>query len=175
MSAPDAIVTPPMHHPTNTTTITVNGLGGSRFLSILGAKLTRHLGRLGPALAPLLDGRVDSVEVDTNLAEEVADFVERLLAEHTPTEVTASADDPPLLFSPNVGDSVAIVRDALCEFQSPAKRAPRIWRFVPRGTRGRVIAHQGDTDRVLLEPSREIAFVRPRSMTGMRFWSGAPR
>jgi hypothetical protein len=156
---------------TTTTTITVNGLGGSRFLSILGAKLTRHLGRLGPALAPLLDGRADSVEVDTNLAEEVADFVERLLAEHTP----ATADDPPLLFSPNVGDSVAIVRDALCEFQAPAKRAPRIWRLIPRGTRGRVIAHQGETDRVLLEPSREIAFVRPRSMTGMRFWSGAPR
>ena len=168
MSARGAIVTPPMY--TTTTTITVNGLGGSRFLSILGAKLTRHLGRLGPALAPLLDGRAESVEVDTNLAEEVADFVERLLAEHT-----ANADDPPLLFSPNVGDSVAIVRDALCEFQAPAKRAPRIWRLIPRGTRGRVIAHQGETDRVLLEPSREIAFVRPRSMTGMRFWSGAPR
>ena len=171
MSAPDAIVTPPMY--TTTTTITVNGLGGSRFRSILGAKLTRHLGRLGPALAPLLDGRADSVEVDTNLAEEVADFVERLLAEHVPS--SEIADDPPLLFSPNVGDSVAIVRDALCEFQAPAKRAPRIWRLIPRGTRGRVIAHQGDTDRVLLEPSREIAFVRPRSMTGMRFWAGAPR
>lgn len=155
---------------TTTTTISVNGPHGSRFLSVLGAKLTRHLGRLGPALAPLLDGRAESVEVDTNLAEEVADFVERLLAEERPV-----ADDPPLLFSPNVGDSVAIVRDALCEFQAPAKRAPRIWRLIPRGTRGRVIAHQGETDRVLLEPSREIAFVRPKSMTGMRFWSGAPR
>ena len=172
MSAPDAIVTSPMY--TTTTTISVNGLHGSRFLAVLGARLTRHLGRLGPALAPLLDGHAESVEVDTNLAEEVADFVERLLAEHVPSSEVAT-EEPPLLFSPNVGDSVAIVRDALCEFQAPARRAPRIWRLIPRGTRGRVIAHQGETDRVLLEPSREIAFVRPRSMTGMRFWAGAPR
>jgi len=27
----------------------------------------------------------------------------------------------------------------------------------------------------MLEPSREIAFVRPRSMTGMRYWANAPR
>lgn len=144
------------------TTITVNGLGGSRFLSVLGAKLAGHL----PALAPLLDGSVESLEVDTDLAEEVADFVERLIADG------AATDEPPLLFSPAVGDSIAIVRDVLLEFQVAARRGPRIWRFVPRGTRGRVIAHQEDSDRVLLEPSREIAYVHPRSMTGTRFWSG---
>ena len=152
------------------TTITVNGLGGSRFLSVLGTKFP---GDLPPVLAGLLAGPADSVEVETDLAEEVADFVERLIAGGA-----LGADavvEPPLLFSPNVGDNVAIVRDALVEFQVPARRAPRIWRFVSRGTRGRVIAHQGETDRVLLEPSREIAYVRPRSMTGMRFWSSAPR
>ena len=150
------------------TTITVNGLGGSaarRFLSALG---TTHL---GPALAPLVEGRVDSLEVETDLAEEVADLVERLITQ----DAGLAELSPPLLFSPNVGDSIAIVRDGLFEFQIAARRAPRIWRFVPRGTQGRVIAHQGDTDRVLIEPTREIAYVRPRSMTGMRFWAGAPR
>ena len=146
------------------TTITVNG--GASTARILSALGTTHL---GPALAPLVEGRVDSLEVETDLAEEVADLVERLLTDDD------AAVSPPLLFSPNVGDSVAIVRDGLFEFQVAGRRAPRIWRFVPRGTRGRVIAHQGDTDRVLIEPTREIAYVRARSMTGMRVWANAPR
>ncbi len=160
------------------TTITVNGLGGSRFLSFLGEKFP---GDLPPILALLVKGheqageqigeRLASIEVETDVAEEVADFVERLIADGAVTNET----EPPLLFSPNVGDGIAIVRDVLVEFLIAGKRAPRIWRYVARGTRGRVIAHQGDTDRVLIEPSREIAYVRPASMTGMRFWSGAPR
>ena len=163
MSAPAVIVTAPMY-----TTITVNGLGGASTARILSALGTTHL---GPALAPLVEGRVDSLEVETDLAEEVADLVERLLTD----DAELAAVSPPLLFSPNVGDSIAIVRDGLFEFQVAGRRAPRIWRFVPRGTRGRVIAHQGETDRVLIEPTREIAYVRARSMTGMRFWSSAPR
>jgi len=143
------------------TTITVNGTSGSRLLSFLSAK---YAGRMPPILAALVHERIESLEVETDLAEEVAQFVEQLVAEGA-----VPADEPPLLFSPNVGDGVSIVRDVLVEFQAPARRAPRIWRFVPRGTRGRLIAHQGDTDRVLLEPSREIAYVRPRSMTGTRF------
>ena len=163
MSAPGAIVTVPM----NTTMITVNGLSGSRFLAVLGAKFPDAL---PPALASLVDGERDSVEVATDLAEEVADLVARVIADG---EVDSPDAEPPLLFSPGVGEHVAIVRDALFEFQVSTRRGPRIWRFVPRGTRGRVIAHEGEIDRVLLEPNREIAYVRPRSMTGVRFWSAA--
>lgn len=146
------------------TTITVNGLGGARFLSVLGEQLASHRSHLHPALAPLLDGRVTSLEVDTALAEQVADALEPLLLD--------DAAPPPLLFSPNVGDSIVIVRDALFEYQPPARRGARIWRFTPCGTKGRVIAHEGTTDRVMFEPSHEVAFVRPQSMTGARFWSG---
>lgn len=140
------------------TTITVNGPRGSRFLSSLDARLD---GRLPAPLAYLVREEAECVEVDTALADQIADFIGE--------ELSADARiEPPLLFSPNIGDGIAIVRDVLVEFQIAGKRAPRIWRFVPRGTRGRVIAHQGDTDRVLIEPSREIAFVRQRSMTVAR-------
>lgn len=164
MSAPAGIVTSPMY-----TTIRVNGVHGSRFLAVLGATFP---GGLPGALAPLVCGEAEAVEVEAELAEELALHVERLLADRAHA-AAALAAEPPLLFSPRVGDAVAIVRDALCEFQVAGRRAPRIWRFVPRGTRGRVIAHDGELDRVLLEPSREIARVRPATMTGTRFWSGA--
>ena len=159
--------------PMYTTTITVNGVGGSRFLPVLAAKLGN---RLAPVLAPLLDGRVQSLEVDRYLAEEVAELLHRLLSDGSgPHPALLDPADPPLLFSPNIGDTVAIVRDALVEFQGASRRAPRIWRYVPRGTKGVVIAHQGETDRVLLQSSREIVFVRPRTMTGIRFWSDLTR
>jgi hypothetical protein len=155
------------------TTITVNGLHGAHFLSALGEQLASHRSQLAPALvpalAPLLDGRVTSLEVDTAIAEHLADAIEPILA---------GADDPhdpPLLFSPNVGDTIVIVRDALFEYQPPARRGARIWRFTPRGTKGRVLAHEPEADRVQIEASREVAFVRPQSMTGVRFWSHAPR
>src|SRR5215207_4418555 len=99
MSAPSATVTLPMY-----TTITVNGLGGERLLSVLAAKLRGHL---GPALAPLIDGSVDSLEIETDLAEQVADLIERLIDD----DLIDDDGEPPLLFSPNVGDSIAIVRD----------------------------------------------------------------
>lgn len=161
------------------TTILVNGISGARFLPALGEQLsslaerspspslaTRALA-LARALAPLLDGSVTSLEVDTALAEQLADAIEPLIG--------GDGLDPPLLFSPAVGDNVVIVRDALLEYQPPARRGPKTWRFTPRGTKGRVIAHEGTADRVLLEPSREVAYVRPGSMTGVRFWSNAPR
>jgi hypothetical protein len=145
------------------TTITVNGQGGARFLSSLGVDWSR----LPPALVLLVEQRAESVEVATFLAEQAADFVARVLADRS------EDDEPPLLFSPSVGDKVTIVRDVLVEFQvpfshSPTSRVPRIWRYVPRGTKGRVIAH-GEVNRVMLEPNREIAYVRARSMTCMRF------
>ena len=157
MSAPGANVALAMY-----TTITVNGHGGAQFLSSLGRNLP-------PALALLVEQRADSVEVATFLAEQAAEFIARVQADRR----TEEADEPPLLFSPSVGDRVTIVRDVLVEFHvpfshSPHSRVPRFWRFVPRGSRGRVIAH-GEVNRVMLEPSREIAYVRPRSMTCMRF------
>jgi hypothetical protein len=149
------------------TTITVNGHAGARFLSSLGGDGAR----LPPALALLLEQRADSIEVATFLAEQAAEFVARVRADR-PGDDGDSAD-PPLLFSPSLGDPVTIVRDVLVEFHvpfsdSPHSRVPRIWRYVPRGTRGRLIAH-GEVNRVMLEPSREIAYVRPRSMTCVRF------
>ena len=66
-------------------------------------------------------------------------------------------------------DLVAAVPDRHISFEVFSDDIPEML------TQGRVIAHQGDTDRVLIEPTREIAYVRPRSMTGMRFWAGAPR
>lgn len=150
------------------TTITVNGPSGFRFLSFLGASFP---GPLPSPLVDLLRGAADAVEVDTDLAEQIAELVERVHADAIVDGELEPSTEPPLLFSPNIGDGIAIVRDVLVELQPPGRRAPRIWRFIPRGTRGRVIGHQGDTDRVLLEPSREVVFVRPRSMTGTRFWS----
>ena len=66
---------------------------------------------------------------------------------------------------PKVGDSITIARDVLVEFQPPARRAPRIWRFVPQGTRGRVIAEADGMQRVQLEPNRDVAYVRSRCLT----------
>jgi hypothetical protein len=146
------------------TTITVNGHGGSRFLAFLAA--SGSVSRLPPPLATLVRASDSvSIVVDLDLAEEVADFVDRVISDGT---YEHTADEPPLLFSPNVGDGVAIVRDVLVEMQGRSRRGPRTWKYIKRGTRGRVIAHQGETDRVLLEPSHEIAFVRPRCMS--RFW-----
>lgn len=153
------------------TTITVNGPAGSRFLSYLGSSFA---GPLPAPLVHLLRGRAEAVEVESDVAEHIASLVERVLADAIAERDLEPSDEPPLLFSPNVGDGVAIVRDVLVELQPPGRRAPRIWRFIPRGTRGRVIAREAETDRVLLESSREVVFVRPRSMTGTRFWSCEP-
>ncbi|HLL24346.1 MAG TPA: hypothetical protein VK427_19580 [Kofleriaceae bacterium] len=156
------------------TTITINGLGGSRFLASLSTQpQTREI---PSALVPLIDGSATSIEVELDLADELANFVEDVLVDQVLVDqVLVDREGPPLLFSPQVGDGVAIVRDVLVEFLPPAKRAPRIWRFVSRGARGRVVAVDGDVHRVQLEPSHEIALMRATSMTGARFWSGTPR
>lgn len=155
------------------TTITVNGPDGSRFLASLEPGF---LGGFPPALASLVrDGApYGSVLVETDLAEQVAVFLERVIANGTVPDPRA---EPPLLFSPNIGDAVAIVRDVLVEFQPPRRRGPRIWRFLARGTRGRMISDHGKRElgRILVDESGEIAFVHARNMTGVRFWSTAAR
>jgi len=149
------------------TTITVNGPHGYRLLDFLGARFT---GRMPPVLACLVDEDLDALEVETELAEEVAVFVDRLIA----VGVVASRAEPPLLFSPSIGDEIAVVRDMLVEIQPRSPRAPQTWRYLARGTHGRLVAREHDgTGRVLLLDGahrEEIAFVRNGAMTGVRFW-----
>lgn len=149
------------------TTITVNGVHGSRFLSDLAARFS---GRIPSVLAYLIDEHVPALAVDTELAEEVAEFVDELIASaYAPAE-----PEPPLLFSPEVGDEVMIVRDALLELDHRAGRSlPRTWRFVERNTRARVVTRRRDVSRIVLldgPSAREIAYVSDGSVTGIRFW-----
>lgn len=148
------------------TTITVNGQDGVRLLDFLGA---RFRGPLPPVLACLVDEELDVLEVETELAEEVAMFVDRLIA----VGAVPPRPEPPLLFSPGIGEEIVIVRDVLVEIQPRSRKTPKTWHYLPRGTHGRLVAHGPDgTGRVLLldgPREDEIAFVRNRSMTGVRF------
>jgi hypothetical protein len=150
------------------TTITVNGTEGVRFL----ASLTEHASRrpVPPALvamiehvvqAGLVEGDVEQVrlEVPAPLAEEIAAFVEDL-----------SQGGTPLLFSAQIGDLVVTVRDALVEMCA-GKRDGRSWRFLPRGTRGRLMSRKGDFGKLFLldgSLAREHVYVSDRCTTRTR-------
>jgi hypothetical protein len=156
------------------TTITVNGSEGLRFLSMLG---TRLRGRIPPVLAAMVDhaqvarpSEHVALEVESWLAEQVARFVDEL--------VDSGFDEVelPLLFSPQVGDEVRIVRDALVEIHV-GRHELRTWRCIPRDTRGRVVARRGDVGKVLLldaardtgvERDRHV-YISDRCMTRWRF------
>ena len=116
-----------------------------------------HTGQAGQA--GMADGEVDvRLEVAAPLAEEIAAFVEDL------------SDGMPLLFSAQIGDLVVTVRDALVEMQA-GKREGKTWRFLPRGTRGRLMARRGDFGKLFLLDgplSREHVYVSDRCMTRAR-------
>jgi len=159
MSVPPGNVAAPM-----LTSITVNGPEGLRFLASLHAQRTRPV---PPALAAMIEHVLSSptdldsvrLEVSGSLADEIAGIVDDL-----------AGGGQPLLFSAEIGDLVLIVRDVLVEVQI-GKREARTWRYIPGGTRGRLVGRRGDLGKIqLLDGPRErdIAFVSDRCTTRSR-------
>jgi hypothetical protein len=152
------------------TTITVNGSEGVRFLASLTERAARARGPVPPALVAMIEHVVQAgldeaeveqvkLEVAAPLAEEIAAFVEDV-----------SAGGTPLLFSAQIGDLVVTVRDALVEMHA-GKRESRTWRYLPRGTRGRLMSRRGDFGKLFLLDgpyAREHAYVSDRCMTRTR-------
>jgi hypothetical protein len=139
------------------TTITVNGIGGMTFLSSLPTPLPR-------ALEWLLHSDEASIDVDLDDAEQVAEFLDHVL------HGWGWAGGPPLLFSPRIGDEISVVRDALLQIQTP-RRAPKTWRFIACGTRGRLVARHDDVGRVVLldgPAAQHVTFIRDHAMTKAR-------
>jgi hypothetical protein len=149
-----------------TTTITVNGSDGARFLSSLIDTPGRHLQapRMPAALVTLVEGANGSIEVAAEDAAEIAAFVDELL-----DAGWIAVASPPLLFSPAVGDVVAIARDLLVEVEQQLK-GPRTWRFIGRGVRGRLVDWRTeDLGRVaFVDGTRQVALIRRDAMT--RTW-----
>lgn len=118
-----------------TTTITINGAEGDRFL----ASLSRYRAPVPRALRWLADSRYRSIEVDRRDAEQIAAFVGELLASGW-----IDIEQPPLLFSPRVGDQVRLRDDVLVEVARHAPGLPPTWRCVPAGTTGRLLGWRGE-------------------------------
>ena len=152
------------------TTITVNGTEGVRFLASLTDRNLAFRRPVPPALVAMIehvvarqadlgDAEHVSLEVAAPLAEEIAAFVDDL-----------SAGGTPLLFSAQIGDLVVTVRDALVEMHA-GKREGKTWRFLPRGTRGRLLSRRGDFGKLFLLDgplARDHAYVSDRCMTRTR-------
>ena len=158
------------------TTITVNGADGMAFLSSLSITSTGGTGGTGGtgrpiprALEWLIQSDDPSIDVDLEDAEEVAEFID-LILEGQASGWTGRCVPAPLLFSPRIGDEISIVRDTLLQIQT-ARRAPRTWRFIARGTRGRLIARHDEVGRVVLldgPAAPHVTFVRDHAMTKAR-------
>ena len=118
-----------------TTTITINGNEGDRFL----ASLARYRAPVPRALRWLATGDYRSIEVDCRDADEVATFVEGLLGTGW-IEIGA----PPLLFSPRVGERVLVCGDVLVEVGRHAPGTAPSWRYLPTGTTGRLLGWRGE-------------------------------
>jgi hypothetical protein len=148
-----------------TTTITVNGAQGERFLSSLGG----YRMPLPRALHWLTQGEHRSIQVDPTDAEHVAKFVDDLLA-------TGWLDvEQPLLFSPRVGDEVLVTQEALAEVSRVGKNAPSSWRHVEAGTRGKLIGwrdSEGEAPKAVIDLAgverRLVVFVSERKVTRAR-------
>ena len=125
------------------TTITVNGAQGDRFLSSLGT----YRDPLPRALRHLASGDLRSIQVDPTDAEHVASFFDELLASGWLVGV-----EHPLVFSARVGDEVHVLADSLTEVSHTGKHAPVSWRFVEKGTRGKLIGWRDVQD----EPPRAV-------------------
>ena len=142
-----------------TTTITVNGHEGDRFL----ASLERYRAPVPRALRLLVRARSRSIEVDRSAADEVADFVAGLL-----DAGWIDIEAPPLLFSPRVGDHVLICEDVLVEVSRHAPGMPPTWRFLPAGMTGKVLGWRGE-ERVIVDvrgtERRLVVYMTTRRLT----------
>ncbi len=148
-----------------TTTITVNGTQGERFLSSLGT----YRAPVPRALRWLAKGDHRSIQVDPGDAEVVAQFVDELIA-------SGWIDvELPLLFSPRVGDDVLVMWDVLAEVSRTGRNAPSSWRFVEAGSRGKLIGwrdSEGEPPRAVIDlygvERRIVVFVAERKVTRAR-------
>src|SRR5690606_3177918 len=148
-----------------TTRITINGAAGERFLS----SLAGYGAPVPSVLRSLASGHSRSIEVGIKDAEIVAQFVERLLASGW-----IDIDEPPLLYSPRVGDPVVVCRDVLAEVGRELPGLPPTWRFVPAGVHGKLLGWRGraDDDRAIVAihgiDRRIVVFVSERNITRAR-------
>lgn len=145
-----------------TTTITINGDAGARFL----ASLSGYRAPVPRALRWLAQNTFRSIEVDRRDADAVAAFVGEVLASGW-----VAVEEPPLLFSPYVGDQVRVCADVLAEVGRTAPGLPPSWRFVPAGTTGRMLGWRGE-DRAIIDidgmERRLVVFVRTDKVTRAR-------
>ena len=145
-----------------TTTITINGDAGARFL----ASLSGYRAPVPRALRWLAQNDFRSIEVDRRDADAVAAFVGEVLASGW-----VAVEEPPLLFSPYVGDQVRVCADVLAEVGRTAPGLPPSWRFVPAGTTGRMLGWRGE-DRAIIDidgmEKRLVVFVRTDKVTRAR-------
>jgi hypothetical protein len=148
-----------------TTTITVNGAQGERFLSSLGG----YRMPVPRALRWLAQGEHRSIQVDSTDAEVVARFVDDLLA-------SGWLDvEQPLLFSPRVGDEVIVTHEALVEVSRVGKNSPSSWRTIAAGTRGKLIGWrdtEGEVPKAVIDLAdverRLVVFVSEKKVTRAR-------
>lgn len=145
-----------------TTTITVNGAEGDRFL----ASLAAYRAPVPRALRWLVDHRYRSIEVDRTDAELIATFVTELI-----DSGWIDLDEPPLLFSPRVGDHVRMCDDVLAEVARQSPGLPPMWRHVPAGATGRLLGWRGP-ERAVVDldgfERRVVVFVSMRRLTRAR-------
>ena len=145
-----------------TTTITVNGPEGARFL----ASLATYRAQVPRALRWLVEHAYSSIEVDRSDAELIADFITELI-----DSGWIDLDEPPLLFSPRVGDQVRICGDLLAEIARHAPGLPPTWRYLPAGITGKLLGWRGE-DRAIVDiddtDRRLVVFVSLKHLTRAR-------
>jgi hypothetical protein len=150
------------------TTISINGDSGASFLSRLVSDPGSQRVRWPPVLERLASIAEHERDGACDVEEDEAEWVAEFLLEHASGAGPQLL--PPLLFSAQIGDEVAIARDLLAEIE-PSRRRPRVWRFVARGTRGKLVERDRERGIVLLldgPHARETAAIRDRSMTRLR-------
>src|SRR5690606_23892564 len=145
-----------------TTTITVNGEEGARFL----ASLARYRAPVPRALRWLVENDYRSIEVGLRDAEQIAAFVSDLIASGW-----IDIAEPPLLFSPRVGDQVLLRTEVLAEIARHAPGLPPTWRYRPAGATGRLVAW-GNATRAVVDVDgtdrRLVVFVSVNAITRAR-------
>lgn len=148
-----------------TTTITINGSEGERFL----ASLASYSAPVPRALRWLATSSHRSIDVGVGDAEQIARFVDDLLDAGW-IEVAA----PPLLYSPKVGDLVVLVGEALLEVARTAPGLPPTWICLPAGLEGTLLGYRerGGESFGIVEMQldrRVVVYVREHKITrGMR-------